>query len=36
MFGLGVGVVNELCTFTPSEKDTGGDEEARRTEKQMP
>ena len=27
MFGLGVGVVNELCTFTPSEKDTGGDEE---------
>jgi hypothetical protein len=29
MFGLGVGVVNELCTFTPSEEDIGlgGDEE---------
>jgi hypothetical protein len=29
MFGLGVGVVNELCTFTPSEEDigSGGDEE---------
>ena len=36
MFGLGVGVVNELCTFTPSEKDTGGDEEGTENGKQMP
>ena len=32
MFGLGVGVVNELCTFTPSEEDIGlgGDEDGER------